>query len=177
MATGAIADNGGLLKSVYFPRVILPVATVLFNLAQYLLTAMVFLPVLLVFHQVPPAGPMLLFPVFLALQVIFTVGVALMLATGTAFFRDVRHLVEISLAALFWTTPIVYELRMVPDALRPVIMLSPLTPFVEAYHAIFYYRAWPDAWIWGVSVAYALGAFAAGAALALRLEDRFPEHV
>ena len=47
MSTGAIVDNGGLLKSVLFPRAILPIATVLFNLAQYLLTVLVFLPVML----------------------------------------------------------------------------------------------------------------------------------
>ena len=51
------------------------------------------------------------FPVFLALQVLFTIGVAMMLATATAFFRDVRHLLEVALAVLFWTTPIVYELQ------------------------------------------------------------------
>ena len=51
---------------------------------------------------------MLLFPVFVALQALFTIGVALMLATGTAFFRDVRHLVDVALAVLFWMTPIVY---------------------------------------------------------------------
>ena len=50
MSTGAIADNGGLLKSVWFPRAILPTATVLFNLVQYLLTVLVFLPLMLVYY-------------------------------------------------------------------------------------------------------------------------------
>ena len=59
---------------------------------------------------------MILFPVVLALQVVFTIGIALILATLTAFFRDVRHLVEVALAVLFWTTPIVYELSQVPSA-------------------------------------------------------------
>ncbi|MCA1652358.1 MAG: ABC transporter permease, partial [Acidobacteria bacterium] len=50
MSTGAIADNGGLVRSVWFPRAILPIATVLFNLAQYILTILVFLPVLMVLY-------------------------------------------------------------------------------------------------------------------------------
>ncbi len=87
MSTGAIVDNAGLLKSVLFPRAILPIGTVLFNLAQYLLTMMVFLPFMMLWNHVPPAAPMLLFPFFLALQVIFTMGVALILATATAFFQ------------------------------------------------------------------------------------------
>ena len=64
MSTGAIVDNAGLLKSVLFPRAILPIGTVLFNLAQYLLTVPVFLPLMLLWYRVPPAAPMLLFPVF-----------------------------------------------------------------------------------------------------------------
>lgn len=177
MSTGAIADNGGLVKSVFFPRAILPASGVLFNLAQYLLTAVVFLPVMLLWYQVPLAAPMLLFPVFVVLQVLFTVGLALILATGTAFFRDVRHLVEVGLAVLFWTTPIVYELVQVPGRLRLLILLSPLSPFVTAYHQIFYYRAWPDALTWTIAVAYAGGALALGLWLIVRYEDRFAERV
>ena len=69
MSTGAIVDNAGLVKSVSFPRAILPTATVLFNLAQYILTVLVFLPLMLLYYRVPLAAPMLLFPVFVALQV------------------------------------------------------------------------------------------------------------
>lgn len=177
MSTGAIADNGGLLKSVFFPRAILPIATVLFNLAQYLLTTVVFLPLMLVLFHVPLVAPMLLFPVFLALQVLFTIGVALILATGTAFFRDVRHLVEIGLMLMFWSTPIFYELRQVPELLRWPILLSPMSPFILAYQQIFYYRQWPDLSVWLVAVTYAAGAFVVGAALILAFEDRFAEQV
>ena len=96
-------------------------STVLFNLAQYLLTAMVFLPLMLTIYRVPPTGRMLLFPVFLALQIVFTIGVALLLSTATAFFRDVRHLLEVALLVLFWTTPVVYELQTVPYSVDWVI--------------------------------------------------------
>src|SRR5262249_20481858 len=129
MSTGAIVDNAGLLKSVLFPRAILPIGTVLFNLAQYLLTTIVFLPAMLLWYHVPLSAPMLLYPVFLALQALFTMGIALILATSTAFFRDVRHLLEVTLAVMFWTTPIVYELQHVPGTLRLLLLLSPVTPF------------------------------------------------
>jgi lipopolysaccharide transport system permease protein len=177
MSTGAIADNGGLVKSVFFPRAILPASGVLFNLAQYLLTAVVFLPVMLLWYHVTPAAPMILFPVFVLLQVLFTIGLALVLATGTAFFRDVRHLVEVGLAVLFWTTPIVYELAQVPERLRLPILLSPLSSYVTAYHQIFYYRAWPDATTWTIAVSYACGALAVGLWLIVQYEDRFAERV
>jgi ABC-2 type transport system permease protein len=177
MSTGAIVDNSGLLKSVLFPRAILPIGTVLFNLAQYLLTISVFLPVMLLWYRVPLSAPMLLFPVFLSLQVMFTIGIAFMFATWTAFFRDVRHLLEVALAMLFWMTPIVYELRQVPERFRLLFLLSPMSPFVVAYQQIFYYREWPDATVWLMAVALALGAFVIGALLFLAFEDGFTEQL
>ena len=177
MSTGAIVDNGGLVKSVWFPRAILPTATVLFNLAQYILTVLVFLPFMLIYFKVPLVAPMLLFPVFVALQSLFTIGVALILATSTAFFRDVRHLVEVSLAVLFWTTPILYQLDHLSGRLRTLILMSPMSPYIGAYQDIFYYRQWPNAAIWMTAVGYAAGALLLGLWLIVRNEDSFAEQI
>lgn len=177
MSTGAIIDSGSLMKSVTFPRAILPVATVLFNLVQFLLTLLVFLPVMLVLYRVPLSAPMLLFPVFLALQILFTVGVALLLAAWTTFFRDIRHLLEIGLSILFWLTPILYPLTMVPERLRVVIQLTPMSPFIVAYHQIFYDRQWPDPATWTTALVYGLLTFFAGIRVFLSVEDRLAEHV
>lgn len=177
MSTGAIVDNGGLVKSVWFPRAILPIATVLFNLAQYILTVLVFLPVMMIYYQVPLAAPMLLFPVFVGLQSLFTIGVALILATSTAFFRDVRHLVEVALGVLFWTTPIIYQLDHLSGRLRSLILMSPMSPYIGAYQDIFYFRQWPDAAIWMTAVGYAAGALVLGLWLIIRNEDTFAERI
>jgi len=93
------------------------------------------------------------------------------------FFRDVRHLVEVALAVLFWTTPIVYELDRVPERLRLLILLSPMSPFVVLYQKLFFFREWPDATVWLVAGTYAVGAFVIGGALLLAFEDRFTEQV
>lgn len=177
MSTGSIADNGGLVKSVFFPRAILPASGVLFNLAQYLLTVLVFLPCMLIYYGIAPAAPMLLFPVFLTLQVAMTIGLALVLATATAFFRDVKHLVEIGLAVMFWTTPIVYEISQIPAPLRLPILLSPMSSFVGAYHDIFYARVWPGPQTWLIAVGYAGAGLLLGLWLTVRHEERFSELV
>ena len=98
MSTASIVDNTGLLRTVLFPRAILPIGTVLFNFAQYLLTIAVFLPLMFAWYRIPLVAPMLLFPAVLVLHVAFTIGIALILATITVFFRDVRHLVEVALS-------------------------------------------------------------------------------
>lgn len=177
MSTGSIVDNGGLARSVWFPRAILPLAGVLFNFAQYLLTVAVFLPVLMMLYRVPPSAPMLAYPIFLMLQLLFTVGVALLLSVGTAFFRDVRHLVDVALAVLFWATPVVYETTQIPDGLRTAILFSPLSPYVTAYHDVFYYGRWPSPAVWGLAVAYAAAALLAGLVLVTRTEDQLTERI
>ncbi|MEO8260262.1 MAG: ABC transporter permease [Acidobacteriota bacterium] len=177
MSTGSMVDNAGLLKSVFFPRAILPIATVLFNLAQYVLTMLVFLPLMLAWYRVPLAAPMMLFPVILVMQALFTIGVAMMLATATTFFRDVRHLLEVALAVLFWTTPILYELDKIPDRWRLIVLMSPMSPFVVAYQKIFYFSQWPEPTVWLMAGTYAAGAFIIGTTLVLAFQDRFAEQL
>ena len=177
MSTGAIIESGGLVKAVQFPRAILPMATVFFTLSQYLLTALVFLPFLLLLRQMPLGWPMLLYPVFLFLQLVMTLGFALLLAAGTTYFRDIRHLVEVALQLLFWTTPIVYAVEIVPAALRPLIQASPMSPFITAYHEMFYYVRWPDVTTWVMALGYAAVALAAGIMVFTRLQDELGEQL
>jgi lipopolysaccharide transport system permease protein len=177
MSAGAVVDNGGLVRSVWFPRAILPIATVLFNFAQYLLTLLVFLPILMLLYRVPPAAPMVVFPVFLILQLIFTAGIALLLAVGTAFFRDVRHLVEVALPMLFWATPVVYETTQLPARVQILLLLTPISPYVTAYHDVFYYRQWPAAETWLLAVVYAAAALASGLWLMTRTEYQLTERI
>lgn len=177
MSAGGIVDNGALIKTVAFPRAVLPIASVFFNLAQYLLTAAVFIPLMLLLHRTPPAVPMLLFPLFLLLQVAFTIGLGLALATGTTFFRDIRHFLEIALSVMFWTTPIVYDFRAIPGAWQWLVLFSPLSPYVLAYQQMFYYREWPGQAVTIIAVVYALLSLAAGVALFSRYEREFSEQL
>jgi len=176
MSTGSIVDAGGLIKSVAFPRVILPVATVLFNLAQFLLTIVVFLPLALMFGAtLSPA--ILLVPLILALEVLFTMGVALALATITSYFRDVRHILEISLGVVFWSTPILYQYETLPEIVRLPVLLSPMSPFVIAWQQIFHDGRVPDLAVWLAATCYGTGMFVLGASMFVTSEDRFGELV
>jgi lipopolysaccharide transport system permease protein len=177
MGAGGIVDNGGLLKTVHFPRAVLPISTVLFNLAQYLLTIAVFLPLMLLVYRLPLSPSMLLFPVFVFLQLAMTIGVALALSAGVAFFRDIRHLLEVALMVMFWTTPIIYDYQAIPKAWRWPVLLSPMSPFVLAYQEMFYYGRVPDPEVCTVALLYAAVAFFGGFALFTRLQHEFVEQI
>ncbi len=172
MATGASVDNAALLKNVAFPRVILPFATVLFNLIQYLLTIAIFLPVMMLWYRVPPSGVMALFLVFLVLQVMFTTGISLLLAASTAFFRDTRHLLEVGLAVMFWTTPILYQVNQLPEPIKLAIYLSPMSSFIIAYQRLCYFQQAPEMSVWLIAVTYAVGVFVIGLKWSLAVEQQ-----
>jgi lipopolysaccharide transport system permease protein len=177
MSTGAIVDNAGLLKSVLFPRAVLPISSVLFNFAQYVLTVAVLIPVMVVIYRVPVTPLVVLYPLFLFLQLVFVTGLGLALSAAAAHLRDTRHLLDIALQVLFWTTPIVWPLTMVDAKWHPLVFLSPMSPFVVAYQRVLYYGTWPGAQATVVAIVYALGALAIGTAFFLHSDRRFSELV
>jgi lipopolysaccharide transport system permease protein len=177
MSTRSMIDSAGLLKSVRFPRAVLPVATVLFNTAQYLLTIVVLLPIMFLFYGLPPLMPMLSFPVVLVLQVAFSVGIAMVLSVATVYFRDIRHLVEVSLSFLFWATPVLYSLSQVSGRLRTIIAHSPLSPFVLSYQRIFHEGLWPEPSMLLLAAGYAGASLAVGSSIFIALEDDVGEQL
>ena len=138
---------------------------------------MVFLPVMLLVYRVPPSARMLLFPLFLLLQVVFITGLTLLLSTASALFRDVKHLIEVGINILFWTTPVIYELTMIPARFQRLALLSPMSSFVPAYQDIFYYGVVPSGTVWAVATAYAVGSFVCGLSVFLAYEDSFSDHI
>ena len=173
----AVSGSGAILKSVAFPRVVLPLSVVLFHLVQYVLTIAVLLPMLMFVYEVPLGWQFLALPAFLAAQTLFTVGMALGLSTATAIFQDVRHLVDVALGIGFWTTPIVYEMAMVPDQASFAVLLSPLTAYIRAYQDILYYGVMPDLALWITAGTYAIAAFVSGLSVFLAYETQFSELV
>jgi len=170
----AILGNAHLLKQILFPRAILPLATVLFQLAQFLLA---FVPFLLLY--VPLGGHFwvgqLLYPPALLLQIAFTVGVALAVSVLTVFFRDLKHLVEVLLLLLFWLTPIIYNFTLIPGEARLFFRLNPMVSFVIVYQDLFYLGEWPSLGNWGLMLFWAGVSLGIGYTLFRRMEWRFPE--
>jgi lipopolysaccharide transport system permease protein len=177
MSTGSILDNGNLIRKVAVPMEVFPVATVLFNLAQYLLALIVLIPMAFVFFGVLPSWSWLAFFPILVLHVFFTLGACFVVATATVFYRDVRHFTETLLMLLFWLTPIIYDIRSITPPLQSVIYLNPLSFFTLSYQNALYYNLFPS--LQEVAVLTMLTALmiVTGYALFVRLKTRFAEEV
>jgi len=176
-STGAIVHNGGLLRKAAFPHAALPVASVLFAFAQLLLALGVFLPVVALGSG---AGlrwtAVLLLPVLL-LHLLFTIGIALLLAAVTTAWRDVAHFTEVALVLVFWLTPIVYPADMVPGPLRAVLALSPPAAFATAYQDVLFWGRLPEWTTAGAAIASTALAVTLGHAVFRAMSPAFAEHV
>ena len=132
-----LVQNAGLLKKIYFPRILVPLSSVLVNMTLWsaaLAVYLVFFPVLGGHFSLV----LLLYPFYLLLFFLFVWGVAIILATLYVDFRDIKHLVEVSLQVLFWATPIIYQVNKIPEQFRHLFMLSPLAEFTIIFQSILY---------------------------------------
>ena len=119
---------------------VFPLATVLFNLTQFVFALIVFFPMALLFFKVSVALSWLNFFLILALHILFTLGLCFIVSTATVFYRDVRHFTEILLMLLFWLTPIIYDIQTIPASLRTAIYWNPLAYFILAYQDALYHN-------------------------------------
>jgi len=177
MSTGSILDNGGLIRKVAVPMEVFPVATVLFNLAQFALALVVFLPMTLFFFDVAMGWVTLWFFPLLILHLLFTIGLSFMISTATVFYRDVRHFIEIALMLLFWLTPIIYDVKTIPESLRAAIFLNPQTFFILTYQDILYHQTAPDWQRMAILIGLAAGSLWAGVRVAGSFKAQFAEEV
>ena len=177
MATSSIVDNGSLIRKVALPLEVFPVGTVLFNLAQFLLALVIFFPMAFFLFKVSPAWSWLVFPLVLAMQVLFMLGLCFIVSMATVFYRDVRHFMEIFLTLLFWLTPIVYDLKMVPDSFRTIVYFNPFTYYVLAYHDLLFYNAPPTIERLAAILLLSLVSFGVGYSLFIAYKVRFTEEV
>lgn len=141
--TNCLVDHAGFLKNAVFPSEILPVVTVGVGMMNYVFSLPVLFVLLGIFH-VEVGWPLFALPLVMAVQFVFTLGIVFLVATYNVFFRDLRYIVQHVLLALFFLTPIMYDFSVVPERLRWVFRLNPLTSLIDSYRNIFFYNAWPS---------------------------------
>jgi lipopolysaccharide transport system permease protein len=139
----SIVTNSGLVMKVYFPREVLPISTVLSNAVNFVLALIALFAMIFAF-RIQLSASLLLLPVILGIQIIFTSGLALFLSALTVFFRDVGIITETALLAWFFLTPIFYRMQdLFPAYSRLMYMANPMASIIAAYQDILYRGGMP----------------------------------
>jgi ABC-2 type transport system permease protein len=171
-----LVGNANLIKKVYFPRELLVASSVGALGVTFLIELGVVCVVLLIVgNMVLPWIPVLL--VYVALLAAFVLGLGLVLSVTNVYFRDVRHFVSIAMQVLFYSTPIVYPLSVVPDKWLWLYELNPLVRFIEAFRNVLYDLRFPSLVTTLYLVAWSAGMVAFGLWVFSKLDRRLAEEV
>lgn len=151
-ATASIVSSSYLIKKVYFPREVLPLATVLSNMINFLIALPVFFATAWILG-VRLTPWVFLVPFVLLVQVIFSVGIGLILATLNVFYRDTQIIMEVLMLAWFFVTPVIWDARVLPEVYafmgialpirRLVYILNPMASIIASYRDTLYWGTQP----------------------------------
>jgi lipopolysaccharide transport system permease protein len=148
MATVSIVGESDLIKKVRFPIELLPIASTLSALPNFLGGLLVF-AVLALFMGIRPTGWTLLLPILMTLEILFAIGLGFVLATANVFYRDIQAILQVALQAWFFLTPVWYSMDFFPewislfgyqvDIQRWLRILNPMASLIAAYRDILYW--------------------------------------
>lgn len=146
-SANSITNNSQIIKKVYFPRLLLPIATLLSNLVNFLLASSVLLLLLYAFGLGLTIHALWV-PLILLTQMVFLLGLSLILATLQTFYRDTAMLLEVGLLAWFFLTPVFYPFERFSheaqlwgitfDAPRLMRWVNPMASIVDSYRTVLW---------------------------------------
>jgi lipopolysaccharide transport system permease protein len=185
-SSGVLISGGNLIKKVMFPAEILPIVTVLANMIHFFF-GLIILAGFLVWYQRPlNVGELALFPVAVAIQLILTLGFALLLSALTVHFRDIRDILSNLLTFWFFATPIIYPYFIFQDPQNPglelwqgtLLKFNPFTHLAISYQEILFFAGPVGHWkllllLGAISIVF----FLFGYFVFDRLRDTFAEEV
>ena len=180
-STTSISTNAGLIKKVMFPAEALPVVVVLSHLVHFALAIPILLTAILAFAALGKftlTWTMLLAPLLMVLQTMFVAGIALTVSSASVLFRDLRDIVANLMQLGFFATPIIYLIDNIESrALRAMLRVNPMTPFVVAYQDVFFFGRLPNLSDTILILFYAFGSLTLGFFVFDRLRDTLAEAI
>lgn len=132
LASNSLIGSAHLITKVYFPRLAIPIATVLSGVVDFAV-AFLMLLVMMLYYGVTPMVRMMWLPVFLLLALVTSLGVALWLSALSVEYRDVQHVMPFILQFWLFATPIAYSSSMLSEPWRTVYGLNPMVGVVEGF--------------------------------------------
>lgn len=175
-AATVIQAQSNLVQKIYFPRMVLPLSTVLTAFTNMLLSELVVFAVLVV-TGFGLSIYLLALPVIMVVQFLLVFGISLIVSALTVYVRDLAHILDIIIMAWFYATPIVYPPEIIPEKLSFILYVNPMAGIVDCYRKALYYRCWPDFSTLLLALAIGCVLVAVGVVIFQRLQRGFAEEL
>ncbi len=131
-ASRSLVNNSHMITKVYFPRMILPLASILAGVVDFLIAFVVLLGMMIYYHVVPTANIWTI-PLFLLLALVTAVGVSLWLSALNVLYRDINYVLPFLTQFWMYITPIAYSSSLVPEEWQLIYALNPMTGVEEGF--------------------------------------------
>lgn len=131
-SSASLVTSSNLITKVYFPRLIIPLASVLSGLVDFFISFVV-LAIMLVVYQVKLTLAILLLPLLLVLAILAALGFSLWLSALNVRYRDINYLVPYLVQIWMYVTPVIYATTLIPERFRILMGLNPMTAVVEGF--------------------------------------------
>jgi ABC-2 type transport system permease protein len=170
----AIVENASLVKKIYFPREIIPLAVIISRSVNFLLSLSLLL-IFIVAFKIRLTYSLLYLPLIIIVQLSFILGLCLFFSSLNTFYRDVGFILQFILFGWFYITPIFYPISMVPEKYLSLYMLNPMATIVHSYRNILFSGIPPDFKHLLITLVICIISLIIGAYTFRRMEFRFAE--
>jgi ABC-type polysaccharide/polyol phosphate export permease len=137
-SSNVLIAGGNLIRKVLFPAEVLPIVSVFAGMVHFFLGLPILAAFFIYYGRTPFPPDLLWLPVIVAVQLMLTLGLALLVSSLTVHFRDLRDLLANLLTLWFFATPIIYSLAEAPPRVRPYLNLNPFTYLAIAYQEVLF---------------------------------------
>lgn len=172
--SGAVVGNGYMIQKIYFPRLILPIASAAVATIDFLVSFVILLLLMLVFGIVPTARIAAL-PLFVLLCIVFTLGMGMWFTTLFVKYRDVRHFIPFLVQLGLYLSPVAFSSKVVPERWRLLYGVNPMVSVIDGFRWSLLGTSPPDPRVIAIGVTISLLLLISGALYFARTERQFPD--
>ncbi|HRO02520.1 MAG TPA: ABC transporter permease [Terricaulis sp.] len=169
-----LVTDAELVRKIYFPRLIMPLANVVSPLVDFCIAFCVLL-VVMAFYGIAPNAKMLLIPFLLAITALLALSIGLWLAPINVRFRDIKHTLPFMIQIWMYATPIVYPLSIVPEQWQMLYSLNPMVGVIEGFRWAVFDKGDPNFMALGMSAGIIVVLLAGGLVFFRRMERTFAD--
>lgn len=179
--SNTFVSNSGILGKVYFPRLVMPISTVIFSGINFLVVFVMSLITNIVYviigANIRITWGILLVPVLVLHTALFSLGIGIIISALTTKYRDLQVLVSFGVTLWMYITPVVYDINVMPENFRRVIMLNPMSPIVSNFRYALLGLGTLDTKYWSISGVVTVIVLLLGIILFNRVEKTFMDTV
>lgn len=174
IGSGVIMDKQDLIRKMYFPKIVLPLSIVIVTGVDFVVSLMIIF-LMMLYEGVTPGISILSLPLFIALNILCGLFVALWMNVLNIRFRDLNQIVPAIVGIAIWVTPVFYPTTIIPKGYEFFVYINPMAGIIEGYRFAFFGEAFPVWQYWPIIVFVVIAAVI-GAWQLIRKEDEIVDY-